>query len=376
MESTRELLRAVAEDLAAAGVPTPEVDAELLMSHVTGRPRSLLRLAGSTLTEAQASDYAGLVAQRVKRVPLQHLTGLAPFRHLELRVGPGVFIPRPETELMVDHVLEFAADGGSAPGEWSGSRNRPVEPRRPAGESRSAAAGGSLLVVDLCSGSAALALSIATELPGSQVIAVELSPAAVEWARRNIADHADQVAAVGSSIELLVGDATCVAGSGEPLEHLRGRVDVVVTNPPYVPSGAIPREPEVRDHDPHLALFGGPDGLEVLRPLAEQAALLLRPGGLLLVEHADAQGEAAGEFGVPAAMRAQRDRDPLEPAAPTGSRAAIEPDPDAVPDVQPDARALRETGAPRSWCDVTDHLDLAGRPRHTAAIRAGSRMAP
>jgi release factor glutamine methyltransferase len=317
VEVTRDLLTAAAAQLSAAGVPTPEVDAELLLAHVTGRPRALLRMAGGTVTVEQSEAYAALVGQRVQRIPLQHLTGLAPFRHLELHVGPGVFIPRPETELIVDHVLEFGAGSGQGPG---------------------------LLVVDLCSGSAALALSIATELPGSRVIAVELSPAAVGWARRNIADHAAEVAAVGSTIELLAADATRVAEAGEALGHLHGRVDVVVTNPPYVPADAIPREPEVRDHDPGLALYGGPDGLEVVRPLVEQAALLLRPGGLLLVEHADVQGEDAGESGVPAVLRAARD------APSSGSAAA--------------------------WREVIDHPDLAGRPRHTSAIRAPGRMAP
>ena len=329
MESTRELLSAAAERLAAAGVPNPEVDAELLLAHVTGRPRAMLRMTG-TLTQEQASTFAELVAQRVRRIPLQHLTGLAPFRHLELRVGPGVFIPRPETELMVDHVLAFAAG------------------RRP-------------LVVDLCTGSAALALSIATELPGSRVIAVELDPAAVEWARENIGDHAEQVSSVGSSIELVAADATQVAGAGEPLEQLRGHVDVVVTNPPYVPRDAIPREPEVRDHDPDLALYGGHDGLAVVRPLAEQAALLLRSGGLLLIEHADVQGEGAGESGVPALLRAQR-----EPGPPAGSPVG----PRTGADVHPAASAHP------AWRDVTDHLDLAGRPRHTAATRTTGMMAP
>jgi release factor glutamine methyltransferase len=313
---SRELLASATAQLAAAGVPTPDVDAELLLAHVSGRPRALLRMAGGAVTDEQSAAYAALVARRVQRIPLQHLTGLAPFRHLELHVGPGVFIPRPETELMVDHVLQFAAE----------------EPLT------------RLLVVDLCSGSAALALSIATELPGSQVIAVELSPTALAWARRNILDHAGRVAAAGSSIELMAADATGVATAGGALEHLRGSVDVVVTNPPYVPEDAIPREPEVRDHDPDLALYGGPDGLEVVRPLAQQAALLLRPGGLLLVEHADVQGEDAGESGVPAVLRAQRDPDRSNPG--------------------------------HAWRDVIDHLDLAGRPRHTAAVRAAGRMAP
>ena len=313
MEPTRELLAGAAEQLAAAGVPTPEVDAELLLAHVTGRPRALLRMAGGTVTDVQSSEFAALVAQRAQRIPLQHLTGLAPFRHLELRVGPGVFIPRPETELMVDHVLGFAAGRGTVARDEVGSGNRPAHQPRLSGETPSPPDVG-LLVVDLCSGSAALALSIATEVPGSRVIAVELSPTAIEWARGNIADHADQIAAASSSVELLESDATDVAGPAGALVELRGRVDVVVTNPPYVPAEAIPREPEVRDHDPDLALYGGPDGLEVVRPLAEQAALLLRPGGLFLVEHADVQGEDAGDSGVPAVLRALYDPTPPAPA--------------------------------------------------------------
>jgi release factor glutamine methyltransferase len=331
VESTRELLASAAARLAAAEVPTPEVDAELLLAHVTGRPRALLRMAGGTVTDEQSAAFAALVARRVERIPLQHLTGLAPFRHLELHVGPGVFIPRPETELMVDHVREYATHGHGRR-DAAGSGGGPVGAPQCAGESRAA---GGLLVVDLCSGSGALALAIATELPGSCVIAVELSPEAVAWARRNIAGHARQLDAAGSVVELLEADATRVAAAGGPLGGLRGTVDVVVTNPPYVPDAAIPREPEVRDHDPGLALYGGSDGLEVVRPLAEQAALLLRPGGLLLVEHADVQGEQAGESGVPFVLRSQR-----------------------------------------AWTHVTDHLDLAGRPRHTAAIRAAGRMAP
>jgi release factor glutamine methyltransferase len=350
VESTRELLASAAARLAGAGVPTPEVDAELLLAHVTGRPRALLRMAGGTVTDEQSATYAALVARRVRRIPLQHLTGLAPFRHLELHVGPGVFIPRPETELMVDHVQEFAAHSGGRRG-GVGSEGIPIGPPR-LGESRAA---GGLLVVDLCSGSGALALAIATELPGSRVIAVELSPEAATWARRNIAGHAQQLATAGSVVELHEADATCVASVGGPLHAVRGTVDVVVTNPPYVPDAAIPREPEVRDHDPGVALYGGPDGLQVVRPLAEQAALLLRPGGLLLVEHADVQGQDAGESGVPSVLRSQ---------------------PEPVPD--PDAALTTRSDAPPpcAWAHVTDHLDLAGRPRHTAAIRAAGRMAP
>jgi release factor glutamine methyltransferase len=363
---SRELLALAGEELATAGVPTPEVDAELLLAHVIGRPRALLRMAGGSVSQEQSSAFAQLVARRAQRIPLQHLTGLAPFRHLELRVGPGVFIPRPETELMVDHVLEFAAD---LPGSRDavGSGGDPADVLDPVGDPRTGA-DGRLLVVDLCSGSAALALSIATELPHSRVIAVELSDEAVTWARLNIEDHAAQVTARGSSIDLLAADATRVAAAGGALEHLRGLVAVVVTNPPYVPEDAIPREPEVRDHDPNLALYGGADGLELVRPLAEQAALLLRPGGLLLVEHADVQGEDAGESGVPFLLRRQREPAAPEPALPTGDPAAHAPAPANAP--PPDG-----TG-PCAWSHVTDHFDLAGRPRHTAAIRAAGRMAP
>ena len=122
----------------------------------------------------------------------------------------------------------------------------------------------------------------------------------------------------GQRVELHEADATRVAAAGSPLDALRGTVDVVVTNPPYVPDAAIPREPEVRDHDPGLALYGGPDGLDIVRPLAEQAALLLRPGGLLLVEHADVQGEDAGESGVPFVLRSQPEPAGNNPALPTG----------------------------------------------------------
>jgi release factor glutamine methyltransferase len=364
VKSNRELLASATVQLEAAGVPTPDVDAELLLAHVSGRPRALLRMAGGTVTDEQSAAYAELVARRVRRIPLQHLTGMAPFRHLELRVGPGVFIPRPETELMVDLVREFADHSGG----WRdgvGSGGSPVGPHQPAGESREAATGG-LLVVDLCSGSGALALSIATELPGSRVIAVELSPEAAAWARRNIAGHAQQLATAGSVVELHEADATRVAAAGSPLDGLRGTVDVVVTNPPYVPDAAIPREPEVRDHDPGVALYGGPDGLDIVRPLAQQAALLLRPGGLLLVEHADAQGEDAGESGVPFVLRSQPEPAGPHPARPAGARGVAGPDPTTQPD----------TAEPHAWTHVTDHLDLAGRPRHTWAIRSAGRMAP
>jgi release factor glutamine methyltransferase len=317
----RDLLAEASDALARSGVPTPRVDAELLLAHVTGRPRLMLGLLGDLAPE-QVADFRALVARRAAREPLQHVTGRAPFRHLELAVGPGAFVPRPETELLVDHVHAHLAD-------------------RPAVGSTDADAAGPLLV-DLCTGTGALALSLALEVPGARVLAVELSDDALAWARRNVTEHAGALAAGHGTVELVASDATTVAAPGAPLAALRGTVDVVVTNPPYVPDAAVPREPEVRDHDPHVALFGGPDGLAVVRPLAQQAALLLRPGGLLLVEHADVQGEQAGDLGVPALLRGQ-------------------PDP---------------AGGGPAWTDVVDHLDLAGRPRFTSAIRAGARMAP
>ena len=335
MESTRALLAAAVERLAASGVPSPRVDAELLLAHVTGRDRGLLRMAGTNVSEDEAARFDELLGQRAARIPLQHLTGRAPFRHLELRVGPGVFIPRPETELVVDHVLRFLAGD-------------PHDPSR--------ADGPGPVVVDLCTGSAALAISIATERPGSRVVAVEVSPSAVEWARANVADQSAQLARAGSVVDLIAADATTVAAPGEPLESMRGRADVVVSNPPYVPDSALPREPEVRDHDPGRALYGGPDGLDVVRPLAEQAAALLRPGGLLLIEHADAQGEDAGPAGVPGVLRGQFEDYPLSgsgcsPADGGGVEVPV-------------------------WHAVTDHLDLAGKPRITSAVRGPGRMAP
>ena len=164
-------------------------------------------------------------------------------------------------------------------------------------------------------------------MPHSIVHAVELEDPAYAWAERNVAAHAEHLAAAGSSVVLHHGDAT-TAHEG-PLASLVGRVDVVVSNPPYIPDDAVPREPEVRDYDPPRALFGGADGLDVVRGLAVSAAALLRPGGVLVVEHGDQQGESAGELGVPF--------------------------------------VLREHGA---FVDVVDQADLTGRDRVTVAVRA------
>ena len=249
-------LRAVRDEmvarLAAAGVPDPEVDADLLIGHVLGLSRGGVHarvVVGGTLGEGYAASLEALVARRADREPLQHLTGRAAFRSLELAVGPGVFVPRPETE----QVAQLAIDALRATAE--------PEP----------------IAVDLGTGSGAIALAMATEVPHARVWAVENSPEAFPWTRRNV----DEVGA--ENLELVFGDlATALA-------DLEGRVAVVISNPPYVPAAELPRDPEVRLHDPEAALYGGTDGLDVVRVLSRRAAELVHPGGLLVIEHGETQ---------------------------------------------------------------------------------------
>jgi release factor glutamine methyltransferase len=276
-------VRLAAARLAAAGLPSPRVDAEVLAAYVAGVERARLP-AAPPFGDSQRRRYDELIGQRSSLVPVQHLTGTAGFRLLDLAVGPGVFVPRPETELLVEWGLSALA--GTV---------RPV-------------------VVDLCAGSGAIALSIAQELPGARVYAVEREPFALAWLHRNAVERA---AAGDPPIVVVPGDAT------DPLvaADLDGTVDLVLINPPYVPDGAA-LPVDVTEHDPAAALFGGPDGLVVVRGLIARAAILLRPGGLLGLEHADAQGHA-----VPA--------------------------------------LLRRSG----WQDVADHEDLAGRPRFSTGQR-------
>jgi release factor glutamine methyltransferase len=265
--------------LSSSGVETARADAELLAAHVLGTPRTRLAVADG-LTPEQAARLAELVARRAARVPLQHLTGRAPFRHTELAVGPGVFVPRPETELLVSWGLSTLG-GLAAP-----------------------------VVVDLCSGSGAIAVAVARECPHATVYAVERDPAALEWLRRNTA---------GLPVTIVDGDAT----DGSTLSTLDGRVDLVLCNPPYVPAGAaVP--PEVRRYDPAVAVFAGADGLDVIRPLVGRVAALLRPGtGRFGVEHDDTQAQAVPEL------------------------------------LERDGR----------FGDIDDHLDLGGRPRFATARR-------
>ena len=299
--SARAALVDATHRLTQAGVPSPAVDAELLLAHVLAVPRGNLILTRE-ITEEQQRDYNHVVEQRCRRRPLQHIVGSAGFRRLTLAVGPGVFVPRPETELLVEIAVRHL--------------------RSLAGPHR---------VWDLCAGSGAISISIATEVDRCEMSAVELSADALPWLRRNVDSHAADISARGSSLTVVAGDATSA-----PLESpgAVGAADLVATNPPYIPDDATPIEPEVTHYEPAMALYGGPDGLDLVRKLTHTAAALLRLGGLLLIEHADVQGEA-NPGGVPALLRAHCD----------AAGATV-------------------------WADVRDYKDLAGKPRVTAAVRS------
>ena len=282
-------LRSAAAVLAEAGVPSPRADAEQLAEHLLGC--GLGRLRALAITGAPVPEgFWDLVAERARRIPLQHLTGAAHFRHLTLAVGPGVFVPRPETEGLVQLVLDWLAERFGPAGEPSPSR-RPV-------------------VVDLGTGSGAIAASIAHERPDSEVHAVELSEFAHAWAQRNLAPY---------GVDLVLGDLRTAFAA------LDGTVDAVVSNPPYIPTEMVPREPEAAEHDPDLALYGGGEGgLEMPLAAAATAARLLRPGGFFAMEHAEVQGEVLARLLA---------RDP-------------------------------------AWTSVASHTDLNGLARATSAVRA------
>jgi release factor glutamine methyltransferase len=273
-----EVARAT-QRLADAGVPSPRFDAEELAAFVHGVKRGELHTVPDADFDAR---YWEAVARREAREPLQHITGRTFFRYLELQVGPGVFVPRPETESVVG---------------WAIDAVRAMDVVEP-------------LIVDLCTGSGAIALALAQEVPRSRVHAVELDEGALLWARKNIE---------GSRVVLHHGNALTA------LPELDGQVDLVISNPPYIPLTEWEYvAPEARDHDPELALFSGEDGLDTIRGIERTAHRLLRPGGVVVVEHADTQG---GQ----------------------------------VPWIFTEDRG---------WADAADHPDLNNRPRFATARRA------
>jgi release factor glutamine methyltransferase len=250
-----DLVRAATDRLAAAGVPDPAVDAELLAGHVLGTGRGAVQAAvirGDRVDAAAATAYDDLVERRSARVPLQHLTGRAPFRHLELAVGPGVFVPRPETEMVAQLAID-ALVSSAAP---------------------------SPIAVDLGTGSGAIALAMATEVPHARVFAAENSVEAFAWTEEN----ARRIGAENLALAFVdLEDA---------FPDLDGTVSVVASNPPYVPEDAIPRDPEVRLYDPPAALYGGADGLDAIRVLSRVGLRLAHPGGVIVIEHGEWQGAA------------------------------------------------------------------------------------
>jgi release factor glutamine methyltransferase len=287
-KAVRPLLHQAATQLREVGVSSAEQEARQLLAYAAGVELARLPLLDA-VEDAQAAYFQTLINKRARRIPLQHLTGRAHFRYLEVEVGPGVFVPRPETEVMTG---------------WAIEQLRPMVYAVARGESRHLP-----VVVELGTGSGAVAKSIALELTGTRVHAVELSEEAAAYAGRNLAD---------TTVELHVQD---MIGA---LPELNGSVDLVIANPPYIPLEAFESVvPEVRDYDPPLALFSGDDGLDAIKVVAAEAARLLRPAGLLCVEHADVQGESAQQV-------------------------------------------LVRHGA---FTGVRDHLDLNGRPRYVTAVR-------
>ncbi|WP_026065645.1 peptide chain release factor N(5)-glutamine methyltransferase [Actinoalloteichus spitiensis] len=258
--SKQPLRLAVAEAeriLREAGVASPRADAELLAAHVVGVERTKLTMV-PLVTVAVVEELHRLVRERSKGIPLQHITGWAAMGAITVSVGPGVFVPRPETELLL---------------AWGLAHLRRT--RQPT-------------VVDLCTGSGVLALAFANARPDATVHAVERDPSALAWARRN----ANALVGAGDRpVDLRFGDV----GDPELLSELDGTVDLVVCNPPYVPEGT-PVPVEVAEHDPHAAVFGGLDGLETIRQVVHCAVRLLRPGGALALEHDDTHGEAVPEL--------------------------------------------------------------------------------
>lgn len=252
--SIGNLLADLTQRFSDAGIETPKADAELLVGHVLELSRGEVQaqaLIDATIDPAKLQELEPLAIRRESREPLQHITGIAYFRQLELHVGRGVFVPRPETE----SVAQLAIDALSAA--------QTPEP----------------IAVDLGTGSGAIALAMAVEVPTAKVFAVEKSTDAFPFTRKNFEKYEH------TGARLVLGDLR------DEFAELNGTADVVASNPPYIPVDAIPRDPEVRDYDPNLALYGGADGMDVIHLVSATASRLLREGGYLVIEHADNQGE-------------------------------------------------------------------------------------
>ncbi len=252
-----DALSRVTDSLAEANVPTPQADAYWLICYAAGITKSELmnRLTfDESLNSQQVETLLTAVEKRKQRIPLQHITGTAAFRDFELSVGQGVFIPRPETEMVAQLGIDFLKPFANQ-----------------------------TLALDIGAGSGAIAISIARAVPQAQVIAVEASEAAAAFTAKNIQRLAPEV-------ELRIGDFQ------EHVLDLAGQVDLLISNPPYIPIDAIPLDLEVREHDPDLALYGGQDGLDVIRELVQIGPVLLKRGGMIVLEHADGQSDAVCEL--------------------------------------------------------------------------------
>lgn len=254
----RELLNHAAARFVLAGIDSAQNDAEILAAWALKISRSELQtklIFDEEIDEGDAVPLIVAFARRQQREPLQHITGAAYFRNLELKVGLGVFVPRPETELIAQLAIDaLKADSAANP-----------------------------IAVDLGTGSGAIALAMATEVPHASIFAVEKSSDAFEFTAQNFARY-------GANANLVLGDLA------DSFHKLDGQVSVVASNPPYIPAGAVPRDPEVQLFDPALALYGGEDGLDIIRIISARAMQLLRPGGFLVIEHADSQSAQVSEL--------------------------------------------------------------------------------
>jgi release factor glutamine methyltransferase len=306
VSTIRDILVDSQRRLSNAGIESASTESAELLAHVLGVPRNRLFMQDS-IDEEDRVAFERLLAKRLNRIPLQHITGTAPFRRIELKVGPGVFIPRPESELVAEAAIRFLRECENP------------------------------IAVDLCSGSGAIALSLALEVPGARVVGVELSADSFVWLQQNVNRFDCEI-----PVEIHQVDATDFAAS--VFSELAGKCDVVTCNPPYIPIDMTPRDPEVRIHEPAVALYGGSDGLDVIRGIVNTAAMLLKSGGLLVVEHADVQGADAGDASVVNLLKQAH----LDEELTTYVRGIL--------------------GEPL-FAEVTDRLDFNQRPRFSMATR-------